>query len=138
MNWLPDWQALLALGGVLSLGSLVGVVLGVPWIVARLPQDYFTRAQRRSWRAGPQAPWYATVLTLAKNVLGLILVALGLLMLVTPGQGVLTLVAGILLMNFPGKYQLERWLVSRGGVMRALNWLRRSRGLVPFDPPRSE
>ena len=56
-------------------------------------------------------------------------------MLVTPGQGLLTLLAGLLLMNFPGKYQLERWLVSRRGVLTALNWLRRRSGQVPFDPP---
>ena len=56
-------------------------------------------------------------------------------MLVTPGQGVLTILAGLLLMNFPGKYRLERWLVMRPGVMRALNWLRARRGQTPFEIP---
>jgi hypothetical protein len=47
----------------------------------------------------------------------------------------LTLLAGLLLMNFPGKYQLERWLVTRPGVLRALNWLRGRQGHAPFDHP---
>jgi len=54
---------------------------------------------------------------------------------VTPGQGLLTLLVGLLLMNFPGKYQLERWLVGRPGVLGALNWLRRRGGHEPFEPP---
>ena len=70
-----------------------------------------------------------------KNLLGAALVVLGLLMLVTPGQGQVTLLAGLLLMNFPGKYRLERAVVSREGVMRALNWFRRRSGRPPFEPP---
>jgi len=62
-------------------------------------------------------------------------VLMGLLMLVTPGQGVMTLLVGLLLMNFPGKYRMERWLVMRPGVLRALNWLRRRRGQRPFAAP---
>ena len=52
----------------------------------------------------------------------------------TPGQGLLTLLVGLLLMNFPGKYRLERWLVGRRGVLTALNWLRRRGGHPPFQP----
>ena len=51
------------------------------------------------------------------------------------GQGLLTLLVGLLLMNFPGKYQLERWLVGRPGVLAALDWLRQRKGEPPFDPP---
>jgi hypothetical protein len=47
----------------------------------------------------------------------------------------LTLLVGLLVMNFPGKYQLERWLVLRPGVLRGLNWLRRRRDHAPFDTP---
>jgi hypothetical protein len=53
-------------------------------------------------------------------------------MLFTPGRGFLTLPAGLLLMNFPGKCRLERWLVQRPGMLRSLNWLRTRRGKPPF------
>ena len=44
-------------------------------------------------------------------------------MLVAPGQGLLTMVVGLLLVDFPGKYRLERWLVTRQQVWRSINWL---------------
>jgi hypothetical protein len=56
-------------------------------------------------------------------------------MLVTPGQGILTILVGLLLMNFPGKYRVERWLVTRPGVLRSLNRLRKRRGEPPFQVP---
>ncbi|MCB1855430.1 MAG: hypothetical protein KDI05_11155 [Halieaceae bacterium] len=121
--------------GVLSLLALVATAVGVPWVVARLPRDYFNQTHRAVWRLVADEPWYALLLGMLKNLLGALLVLLGAIMLVTPGQGLLTLLVGLLLMNFPGKYQLERWLVSRRGVLAALNWLRRRRGRPPFDPP---
>ena len=119
----------------LSLVGLVGTLIGVPWVVARLPHDYFNQPHRAVWRLSMEEPWYALLLGAVKNVLGALLVLLGLVMIVTPGQGLLTLLVGLLLMNFPGKYQLERWLVCRRGVMRALNWLRKRKGQPHFDPP---
>jgi hypothetical protein len=113
----------------------VGTLIGVPWVVARLPHDYFNQPHRAVWRLSMEEPWYALLLGAVKNVLGALLVLLGIVMIVTPGQGLLTLLVGLLLMNFPGKYQLERWLVCRRGVMRALNWLRKRRGQPHFDPP---
>ena len=130
-----DWQQLLLWA---SMGSLVAVLLalvGVPWVIARLPSDYFSRTQRRTWREIEGEPAFAVLLGLLKNIVGAVLVLLGLVMLVTPGQGLLTLLAGLLLMNFPGKYRLERWLVMRPGMLRVLNWLRRRQGQAPFDAP---
>ncbi len=77
----------------------------------------------------------AVLLGFAKNLLGGVLVVLGLVMLLTPGQGLLTLLIGLMLMNFPGKYRLERWLVTRPGVLRALNWLRARQGHQPLEAP---
>jgi hypothetical protein len=119
----------------LSLLGLVATAAGVPWVVARLPHDYFNQAHRAVWRLRAEEPWYALLLGGVKNLVGALLVLLGVVMLVTPGQGLLTLLVGLLLMNFPGKYQLERWLVRRPGVLKALNWLRARRDQPPFDPP---
>jgi hypothetical protein len=131
----PQLQTLLWWASGLSLLGLVATLIGIPWVVARLPHDYFNQSQREVWRFSAQEPWYALVLGGVKNVLGALLVLLGLVMLVTPGQGLLTLLVGLLLMNFPGKYQLERALVGRPGVLPALDWLRKRRGQPPFDPP---
>lgn len=126
---------LLAWATGLSFAGLVATVVGVPWVVARLPSDYFSRRRRTVWRRSANRPLVAMAVGVGKNLLGAVLVLLGVVMLVTPGQGLLTLLIGLLLLNFPGKYRLERWLVRRPGVMRALNWLRRRRGQKPFEDP---
>jgi hypothetical protein len=131
----PQLEVLFWWASGLSLLCLVATVMGVPWVVARLPRDYFNQSHRELWRQRGDAPWFALLLGGIKNLVGALLVLLGLIMLVTPGQGLLTLLVGLLLMNFPGKYRLERWLVGRPGVLRALNWLRGRSGHAPFDPP---
>ena len=64
-----------------------------------------------------------------------VLVLAGLIMLVVPGQGLLTLAVGLVLVDFPGKYRLERWLVTRPPVWRAINWLRKRAGREPLERP---
>jgi hypothetical protein len=44
----------------------------------------------------------------------------------------LTLLVGVFLLDFPGKYAFEKWLVGRPGVLRMINWLRRRRGRPPL------
>lgn len=134
---LEQWQPiLLGLGGISALMAIATLIC-LPWVITRLPQDYFLPSRRITLRESAPKPALSAFLTLIKNGVGLLLVVLGLIMLVTPGQGILTILAGLMLMNFPGKYRLERWLVLRPGVLIALNWLRRLRGQEPFDAPQS-
>jgi hypothetical protein len=106
---------------------LVGLVL-LPWLVVRIPEDYFVgRRRSRQYRIGSDS-LLAWLLLVIKNLAGGVLVLLGIAMLVLPGQGLLAIVLGIALMNFPGKYRLERWLVSRGSTLKLINYLRRRRG----------
>ena len=135
MEFLSNWQQPLLWASGLSLLALIATVFGVPWVVTRLPKDYFARTERVVWRTSFDTPVLSLIISMLKNVLGLVLVILGLIMLVTPGQGIVTLLIGLLLMNFPGKYHLERWLIMRPGVLRGLNWLRRRQGQLPFDQP---
>lgn len=119
----------------LSLLVVIATIIAVPWVVTLLPPDYFIREERVAWRTTFDQPLLALVVAALKNVLGLALIVLGAVMLVTPGQGIVTLLIGLMLMNFPGKYRVERWLVLRPGILRGLNWLRRKRGYAPFDAP---
>lgn len=134
MMELPQWLPELVWWGTgLSLVTLVATIVAVPWVVARLPVDYFSQPRRAVL---PQDRSFPGLLLMgAKNLLGAALALLGILMLFTPGQGLLTLLVGLLLMNFPGKYRLERALVARPGVFRGLNWLRQRRGEAPFELP---
>ena len=138
MSSLADSGDLLLWATGFSLLALLATLITVPWVIGRLPADYFTRPTRSPWRNLGGEPWYALLLGLVKNLVGAVLVALGVLMLFTPGQGLLTLLAGLLLMNFPGKYRLERSLVGRPGVLAALNWLRQRKGADPFASPHTD
>lgn len=138
MEFLSQWREPLLWASALSLFAVIATAAGLPWVVARLPRDYFVRTERVHWRVATGQPVFAVVVEVLKNLLGLVLVLFGVILLFTPGQGLLTLFIGLMLMNFPGKYRLERWLVLRPGVLSGLNWLRGKRGYPPFDtPPRS-
>jgi uncharacterized membrane protein YbaN (DUF454 family) len=65
----------------------------------------------------------------------LVLLVAGVLMLVLPGQGLLTVFIALVLLDFPGKFRFERWLVQRRSVGRALQWMRRHGGAPPFEIP---
>ena len=67
-------ELLLLWAGGLSLLGLATVVLGVPWVVARLPPDYFNQAHRAVWRSSGEEPWFALVLGGLKNLVGAVLV----------------------------------------------------------------
>jgi hypothetical protein len=108
----------------LFIGSLVATVIIVPWILIKMPADYFSHdAEHRQ----PFSDYPAALrlpLLLAKNLLGLGLVAMGVAMLVLPGQGVIVILIGVFLLDFPGKKHIERWLISRGPILNFANWLR--------------
>ena len=98
-------------------------LVAVPWFVVRLPSDYFAGEERP--RLGRiDHPLLRVLLLIGKNLLGTLFILMGLAMLVLPGQGLLTMVVGFLLLDFPGKYCAERWLVRRAPVLRSVNWLR--------------
>lgn len=115
----------------LSLLSVVSAIttltLGVR-LIARLPRDYFVNDERHQITLTGYPLLVRLGLPFVKNLLGLVFVISGIAMLVLPGQGLLTLLAGLLLMNFPGKFALERWLVRRARVRDAINWLRHRAG----------
>lgn len=121
-----SWFLILGvLGTLLSVASL----LALPWAVRQLPADYFIGRRRPHWR---MRGWGVLI---ARNVGGTLVVLAGIAMLVLPGQGLLTIFAGLIIMEFPGKRRLERALVSRPRVLGALNWLRRRAGVGPLLPP---
>lgn len=116
-------------------GSVVMLVLGAllaPAIVARIPADYFvreTREETRSWHA------MRIVTRVAKNLLGLLLLVAGILMLVLPGQGILTIFAALMLLEFPGKRPLELAIIQQPFILKAVQWLRERAGRDPLELP---
>lgn len=110
--------------------SIVGAALG-PWILARLPEDYFSHAAL-SERLRPTRGTRALVLRVLRNLAGWPLLLVGIVLLVLPGQGVLTIIAALALMDFPMKKRLLKELLGVERVRAGLDWLRRAWGKPPF------
>lgn len=124
------WQRVLL--GVLLFLVTFTISLGlVSFILVRIPPDYFHKDRPRDlW--SDRHPAIRMLGLLAKNLLGFLLVVLGIVMSLpgVPGQGILTILLGIMLLDFPGKRTLEHKLVSRPQVLKAINKLRHR-----FDKP---
>ena len=129
-SWLQDNSALLGWLGALSLGSLVLTALLLPMFVLRLPADYFLVSRQELAGRRGALQWF---LRAAKNVLGVVFVLAGIVMIVLPGQGLLTIFIGLLLADFPGKRALERRLVRRPAILGFLNRLRQRHGKAPLQ-----
>ena len=130
-----EHQLLLGWIGSVSLLLLVVSLVAFPLVVIQLPQDYFVRHRRQPARRARRYPALWWVLTILKNVVGIALILAGLAMLLLPGQGLLTILMGLALTNFPGKYALERRIVSRPAVSSALNRIRRAAARPPLELP---
>lgn len=94
-------------------------------IIVKLPADYFQPSNAREFwvERHPALRWAGLIL---KNVAGGLLVLIGIVMSLPgiPGPGVLTILLGIMLLDFPGKRGLELKLVRRQQVRRALDRVR--------------
>ena len=117
-----------------SLLSLVLAVALLPVLVTRIPCDYLSQPRRVRALVSIRHPILRLALLFMKNLVGGTLLLAGLLMLLTPGQGLLTLTVGLLLVDFPGKHAVERWLIVRPPIFRAINRLRMRRGYSPLLP----
>ncbi len=53
-------------------------------------------------------------------------------MLVLPGQGIITLLVGLMLLEFPGKQRLLQRVLGQRQVLRAVNRLRQRAGRGPL------
>jgi hypothetical protein len=121
----------------ISIGSGIALLIGaitVPFIVIKLPKNAFSNVNRAGWLDRQPAPVRA-VLRILKNVVGFVLIVLGIAMLVLPGQGILAILLGVMLADLPGKQRLQQWIVRRPKVMSSLNWLRRRFGRPPLETP---
>jgi hypothetical protein len=138
VSWVREYQDLLETLGLLSLVLFVVTLVVFPLVIIFLPRDYFVRHHRDPAHQTRQHPavWFA--LTVLKNLVGWAFILAGLAMLVLPGQGILTILIGVSLANFPGKYSLERRLVRRPAVARALNRIREKAGKPQLELPADE
>jgi hypothetical protein len=138
INWITQtlasltWQG--ALVGLLMfiLSFAVSLAL-VSFVLVKLPATYFhTSHAREFWVDRHRAVrWGGLVL---KNFIGLILIVMGVIMSLpgVPGQGILTILLGLIMLDIPGKRPLETRLVKRPKVLQSINRLRERFGKPPL------
>lgn len=112
------------LAAVLFVATVVTSLAVALTVILRLPSDYFLpRAERVQ---DPGRGLFFSVGVALRNLFGAVLVVLGIILSVPglPGQGLLTVVAGLFLLDFPGKRSLLYKLVSRPLLLQSINRLR--------------
>lgn len=117
-------SVLLVAAATASILMFVASIVVVPWLVIRMPSDYLVREPTTRTEWAHHHPAIRVALKVLKNLLAYCVIAAGVLMLFLPGQGVLTIIVGLLLADFPGKHRLIRWALTRPAVLRSVNWLR--------------
>jgi hypothetical protein len=129
----------LLIGVGLFVGSMVASAALSIFILCRLPVDHL-RADPPILTGPHHAPIRRILKRIGKNLLGLLLVAAGVVMSLpgVPGQGLLTIVIGVMLLDFPGKLALERKLMMRPSIFKSINKLRVRFGKEPLLPVETE
>jgi len=117
---------------ILSLVTFLSSLIILPLLILAIPKDYFVDKQRHPMPWKKSAYLLRMVILLIKNLLGVLMVIIGMLLLVLPGQGILTLLAGIVLLDFPIKFLLLRWMARKERVLNSLNWVRKKGNKEPF------
>ncbi|MHC4954251.1 MAG: hypothetical protein ACYTGZ_10195 [Planctomycetota bacterium] len=134
-DWIHEQGDWLAILGAASAIMLVASVIAVPWFVLRLPADALRRPNPLdAW--GKQHPILRVLVIIGRNAVGipLLLVGIALSVPLVPGQGILTILLALLIMEFPGKWRLEHRFLGSHLVLGLLNWIRRKGHKEPLLP----
>jgi len=130
-------EALLITLGSVSILAFVGTLLALPVLLIRIPEDYFLKPRYQRSRLGIKG----LLILLFKNLMGFLLAVMGFIMLFIPGQGLLTMLAGLWLMDLPGKRKMELRLIRHKTVYKSIDYIRKKAGkesLKVEDPSQSE
>lgn len=130
MQWLSDLWASITLSQILVGVGLFLLSLGVSFaaialVMVKIPENYFSSHYERDFMPGSTwlVRWGAVIL---KNILGVFLVALGIVLSLpgVPGQGFLTIFLGIIMLDIPGKRPWEAKIIKRPSILSTINNLR--------------
>ena len=128
-QWIPI-DVLIGLTVASSIG-FIGTLIAIPMILVRLPADYFDTRTPRHWMKDHHPVLRLSGL-LVKNVVGVLFLLAGFAMLFLPGQGVLTMLIGVSLMDFPKKRELEAKMVGQPTLLGVINAMRHKYGKPPL------
>ena len=98
--------------------------------MALIPSNYFINQNNSKFRSNYPMLWLISVII--KNLIGYTLIIGGMLMLVLPGQGLFTILIGLMLSNYPGKFYIEKKFIAIPSILKTINWLRKKSNKPPL------
>ena len=107
--------------GIVSVGSFIGSILFCTLTITYLPSDYF---QLKRQVNHIEHPILRLIFKILKNLLAAVLIVVGFIQIPLPGQGVLTMLIGIVISDIPGKRRLERRIIRLPSVLSTANGIR--------------
>ena len=107
-------------------------ILAINFLIKMIPVDYFDSSKRELSPFKISNPIIWLIFFIIKNVTGYLLILGGILMLVLPGQGLLTILLGLIFSDYPGKYKLEKKLITIKPIYRYINWVRKKSDIEPI------
>ena len=116
--------------GIVSFVVFVASLLLTPILLGKIPQDYFVHTNQHKVEINHLGH---LIIVVVRSLVGFVLLIAGIIMLVTPGQGIISILLGLFLMEFPGKRKLELKLINHEPTFKALNWLRGKANKDPFE-----
>jgi hypothetical protein len=118
---------------LIAVGAFLVTTAAAVGIVVWMPADHFSRppGEDSAARRHPVLRWTLIIL---KNAAGILILPLGVLMALPliPGPGLVFILVGLSLLDFPGKRSLERRLLAVPTVHRFLNRVRERFGRPPL------
>lgn len=129
MEWITHfWETLtwskiifgliaIVVSAIISYGIVILVMI-------KIPADYFSSTYISSLNTQDRHFLSRWSIVILKNIIGILLLIVGVIMLVGPGPGILTILLGLILVDIPGKKPLEAKLIKRPAVLSAINNLR--------------
>lgn len=134
IEWLTQfWESLtwskIIIGTILLILQVAISYAAIIFVMVKLPADYFSSTYARNHNNDSRflIRWGGVIL---KNLIGFVLIIVGIIMVVTPGPGGLTILLGLIMMDIPGKRPLEAKLIQKPAVLSAINKLR-----LRYDKP---
>ena len=121
--WLENNSYIFFYAGIVSILIFVFSMVGLRLFIIAIPPDYFINKKRVSALKNRSILLWIIYIVF-KNIIGYIFIIMGLVALVLPGQGILMILVGLMMSDYPKKFDLEKKIITIKAVRKGINWIR--------------
>ena len=136
IEWLHNHETLILVFFILSFVFIIVSIVTLVVTINIIPADFFLNEKKKLISNNNRYFFLSIIKLILKNILGIVLLILGIIMLFLPGQGILTILISLLLISFPGKWKMIQYLVRKKKVMETMNWIRSRFGKEELSVPK--